>query len=845
LVLVGLLALMTCPPATSGPSTSEKAPAPKKPEQSRTDRYGDPLPDGAIARLGTARFRSFHTRFALSADGKTLALEDYDSIRLCDMRTGKDLSRLKTKGPGDAFSRMDLIGLSPDGKTLATAERDAISLWNAASGKRLWRSEKFGIRPKMATFGADGKSFLTLGDDEWVILVWDAATGKLLREQVLPVDGTPYCRSVSADGRVVAAATDKHTVTLLEVTTAKKLHTLSALITPVDRLVLSPTGQALVSLDKDQRICHVWDVATGKKLHAPAKGAAILALALSPHGKTLALAHERSIFLWDARTGKQLQRLAASVEPDSIGGLAEDAIRFSADGKTLLVQDRRAVRVWEVTTGKELHALPGHTDEIYHLAFSADGKTLATGSMDGVRIWETATGRQLQQIRAGKVGVAELALAADGKTVASYDPIPEITVHVWDAITGRERHRFPQVPVLAGNLLGNYGITLCLSPDGKKLAVSSITSSEVDLWDITRGRLRRHLKWQGYVHLLALSPDGKTLAIGGLPEVQGAGGDAIELWDAVRVGPRGTPLLPAADDKLDALVFSGDGRMLAGLAEKTIRLWEIATGKPVHRFKGSEDWAAVAFTPAGRVLAVRGERGKHLGREVTVWDVLAGKVLHRLQAPAGTCFCEDGPYGFSPDGSLLATAMEDTTALVWDLRSPDKRSARRPARLGSKDLERHWTALAGDDAARAYRAVQSLTTAPDEAVPLLKGRLKPVPAEHYTRLIVRLDDARFSVREAASRQLAELGLQAEPALVAALGEKQTPEARNRLRRLLAALHQHPLLPERLRQIRAVQVLEQIGSPASLEVLQAVAQGAPEASLTQEAKASLERLARGP
>jgi hypothetical protein len=105
LVLAGLLALVTCPPATTGPSTAEKTPAPKKPEQSRTDRYGDPLPDGAIARLGTVRLRQPYSRLitslAFSADGKVLASagrvrgwEGCSCIYFWDAATGKELRRL-------------------------------------------------------------------------------------------------------------------------------------------------------------------------------------------------------------------------------------------------------------------------------------------------------------------------------------------------------------------------------------------------------------------------------------------------------------------------------------------------------------------------------------------------------------------------------------------------------------------------------------------------------------------------------------------------------------------------------------------------------------------------------
>src|SRR5262245_53010656 len=66
----------------------------------RTDRSGDPLPEGALARLGGARLRheiltGTESRFAFSPDGRTLASSNYQTIRLWDCRTGKRLREIR------------------------------------------------------------------------------------------------------------------------------------------------------------------------------------------------------------------------------------------------------------------------------------------------------------------------------------------------------------------------------------------------------------------------------------------------------------------------------------------------------------------------------------------------------------------------------------------------------------------------------------------------------------------------------------------------------------------------------------------------------------------------------
>jgi hypothetical protein len=164
--------------------------------------------------------------------------------------------------------------------------------------------------------------------------------------------------------------------------------------------------------------------------------------------------------------------------------------------------------------------------------------------------------------------------------------------------------------------------------------------------------------------------------------------------------------------------------------------------------------------------------------------------------------------------------------------------------LSAKEVESLWKDLAGA-APKAYEAVWTLAAAPDQALPLLRGRLHPVPSvdgPHLTKLVADLDSDRFAVREDAARTLEKLGELAAPALTGALKAKPSPELRRRCELLLAKLESPPP-PDILRGIRALEVLEQIGTSEALDVLKKLAKGAPEARLTREAKASLERLAQ--
>jgi WD40 repeat protein len=91
-------------------------------------------------------------------------------------------------------------------------------------------------------------------------------------------------------------------------------------------------------------------------------------------------------------------------------------------------------------------------------------------------------------------------------------------------------------------------------------------------------------------------------------------------------------------------------------------VWEAATGKLAGKFeRPAEEVAAVAFTPSGELLSLEGESLIHA--YLDLWDVRAAKKLGRLEAPGNVIL----QAAFAPDGRSVATAMSDTSVLVWDV----------------------------------------------------------------------------------------------------------------------------------------------------------------------------------
>jgi WD40 repeat protein len=783
----------------------------------RSDRHGDPLPPGALARLGTVRLRHpgavWSVAFtpdgktaiagctanetpqenrtirlwdvatgklvraldlpqgteslAVSRDGRTLAAQAgaKSCVRLWDLATGQPIYRLPEGGDRDILA----VAFAPDGKTLATTElRSEIEVWDARGGRSLYRLGKVATR---AVYAPDGNRLATLQAGE--VALWDVAADEAAWSLSLPVDeSSPLAVS---GGKCLAVGAADGTVRLLDLDSGRERRRLRH--ENVHAVALSPDGDVLATGDDDGLI-RLWDPAAGtglRELHGHVRG--VTSLAFAPDGKTLLSGSlDQTVRLWDVATGRE--RLPFVGPQGSV-----DALAFSPDGTTLASGGGDdSVRLWHPATGQERWHVTGHRGPVSALAFSPDGTTLASASWDRtVRLCDAATGRERRRLEGHGNRVYAVAISPDGRLLASASI--DSSLRLWDVASGRPERR------LDGGTVGKWVTSLTFTPDGKGL-VSGREDGSARLCAVADGReVRQFAGHAKPVQSVALSPDGRVLAT--------AGADGtIALWD---VGSgREHRRLTGHEGEVNAVAFGPDGRTLvSGGADHTVRIWEAASGREVRCFRGHE-------------AAVKG-------------------------------------VAFAPDGRRLASGGGDFTILLWDatgLGSADGRLSGRD--LTEEELMKAWWDLAGADAAAADRAVWQLTAAGDRAVRFLGARLAPVPVDVQERIAHRvadLDAEDFGTREKATRELEGYGPLAEATLRRARRESPSPEVRKRGSTLLERLGSPDLPPLQLREVRALSVLGQSGTAEARRVLRALASGAPEARLTQDAKASLDRLAR--
>jgi WD40 repeat protein len=780
------------------------------------DHHGDPLPAGAVARLGTTRFRHMHTisSLAYSADGSRLVSGSWDhTVRLWDAATGKELLRLG--GQPEGFSS---VAISPDGKLLAGGNMNrTLFVWNARTGKELYRREKLENTVFGLQFDAQGKTLAGVSGNS--VRLWEAATGKELRcRNNTRDDLRPF--AFSADLKTLVMGLPDGTIRLWDLTTGKERRLLD-LQADLTAMAIGPDGKVLASAggQRDGTV-RLWDWATGREMcrFRPDRDLAVV-LAFAADGKVLACGGEGGdIYIFDLTN--RLQRCRCRLR----AGNGVRALAFSPDGKALAVggTDEKVIHHLDTTTGIEQLPLEGHRHEIIAAVPTPDGKSLLAASKDGmVCLWNLARGTQRHRWQA-PMSLTALAAAPDGRSA--------VIAGDWklgwlDLVTQQEIRPF------ADKIRTPDAVAL--SPDGRTLASASWGGHAIQLWDTATGAegilIRLPLSnpnISGAVPLV-FTRDGKILISGSADRLT----KVIYFWD-VATGKE----LHKIERPVSHLALSTNGRLLATTADdKIIRLWDVATRQ--ERASLAADARRLAFSPDDRLLAYGGTDGR-----IHLWEIAAGQ--ERCSFPGhqpgggerGAFALGVSALAFTPDGRTLISGGGDTTLLLWDVYPRPQRPA--------KALDDLWTDLRANGP-EAFAALGQLIAQGDAACSLLESKV-PVAAacdrERLRKWIADLDSDQFAVRQRATQELEALNESAVPELRKALAAQPSVEARRRLEDVRRRLESSPSA-EGLRSLRAVEALERIGTPKAQVVLQKLAAGAPEARLSQEARASVERLRR--
>jgi WD40 repeat protein len=813
-LVAGLVAAWTAPAFAIDPP----------PPHVRHDLHGHPLPDGAVARLGDPGLRTVRTReFAFSHDGRFVARLRDSGIDVRELATGRDV----TPGYLAGLRGANLFFASDGRHVVVETSRGLCRVYDPESGAVVFDLSVSGRHPWYAAISRNGRAAFVRWYDGW--------GGAAFTLFDLSQSSRPVGRDVLAGQQGSAC--------------------------------LSPDGAVLYAATEVG--ARAFETASGKELPRPALRhlSHVYGVTLSPDGKTLAAAHADNMRFY----------------PVSAAGVGEPAVLPPVDlrsgmawadgGRELLVSCRDAVVRLDGKSGQVLgQSHPEGGEGRGPMALSPDGRFAAdAGGTDAASVWDVRSGKVVYRYP-DRRPLARV-VCPDARTAVTLGA--GMQLEVWNLSDGQPLAVRPlDVPKRSNWPVGQF------SPDGRQVAVYDRGSRAVQMCDVTTGRvLRAASGWApAFPTALGFAPDGGRLVV--VSEGRVGLGDA----DSGRFLRE----LPGAGL---AAGFSPDGRLVAVLDRNQVRIVEVSTNRVRRSMSVPDvplDGKDVQFT-AGRVRFSRdGSRLAVFGScyRVWVWSVADGELLFEDRgdktnlysdvwpgdlSPDGRWLVypsEDGtglrlidlsnprPGGgtvaghqsritdvaFAPDGAHLVTVCADGTGLVWDVGALTAKPHGKP--IDYPEVETLWDALADPDAEKAGRAIEGLVRNPTSAAALLSERLYPAAApdpSDVRKLVAALDSSTFADRDRAERVLQGYRELAVPALTDALKQPLSAEHRARLERLLEQADGVEHAPDRVRALRAVEVLERIGGADSLRVLERLSGGAPPARLTREAKSALDRL----
>ncbi|KXZ53022.1 hypothetical protein GPECTOR_8g39 [Gonium pectorale] len=507
-------------------------------------------------------------------------------------------------------------------------------------------------------YSPDGRQLASVGEDDAVLRVWDARTGRPTAALLGHSDGrTLRCVAFSPDGRRLASGGDDGTVLLWDAATGQPTATLDCGGERVYGLAFSPDGSLLVTGDGGGAV-RVWEVGSGEcGMALEGHSDTVRCVAWSHDGQQIASGGEDYVVrVWHAESGVCMSKIEDVFDDDV------NAVAFSADDLTLVTasSDGKVLR-YDLATQELETVMELGGGEVKALAFSPDGRILASADQQ-VRLWDAEEWDYAGDLQGGSGYMQSVAFSPDGRQLAVGRS--DATIRIWDvpgsggAAAGRRRSSATGGPGGGGRDKGEVREAVrnmaFSSPDGERLA-SGGRDGLVRVWDSRSGLLVATLEGHaGAVHSVAFSP----VSRGQLASVGKDG--SVRLWQTAGGGPRCTANWTGHTGAVRCVAFSPDGKWLAsGGTDAKVRVWEIEIEHCATTLRGHVgDVTAVAFSPDSRAVASCG-----IDKSVRVWDAGSGECRAVLSGHTGDVHA----LAFSPVAELLVTGGEDKVMRVWDV----------------------------------------------------------------------------------------------------------------------------------------------------------------------------------
>jgi WD40 repeat protein len=791
----------------------------------RRDRYGDPLPEGAIQRLGTARMQHFGaTRLTVAPDGKTLITRGNGHLRIWSAANGKLLRSLPYPSQAGRFYPF----FSEDARRFVDIERQVIRVWDVESQTILKRLPLKGVdRLSAVAFSRDGNRIATAEDTprEYRLRIWNLKDGS--HEEIGHTETRIVaCNFVSPSVLVSIAESDEE----------KQSLQIWNLDDPKENRFLADTNFVTEMTTDDPWL----------RLRAPSR-----------------------------RIRNLLTNEEFTLDSDDIYFSPDGRKRFSSDGeKSDLITEtgqfwiRPLWYVWRRQVKARFAPDSSWLAVMHH-----NGKLGVYSCRDGKPIWVASSdpsdeitavdwfpdSRRLNIIY-GKSNRSNCLYDFDSGELTAWG---EFESTLSTMIFAKDRPYLLSYKHRLTRRDPKNNDPIKFAPHEPPVRLIAPKANDPHLREVYSMQMERDTKLVGddlksfrVVHEQFL----KGIKLTGLGHQDSefsrdarffvAGGELIFPFSGESLPER------EEQEKLFGLTLSERTDLIAGLVSREVftppegakedlrfefdlRIWERQTGRTLLTIPNRKPMQR-AFHPSGQFLATDHRDG------IRIWNLRNGNVQQFIPVhdPCLVDLLENYAtlLRFSPDGSKLASGHTDTTVLIWDTSDLPKFPREK---LDEATLNQLFAQLREPDAATAQKAIWRLSASPETALPFLIRKLKPIqklPPETTEPILKQLRSEQFRVREAAMKKLNEL----DDGLLASLESWLKLDLDEDLRKRLQTLPEQrrwsvPPTGEDLRLMRSLRILEAINTPEALKLVEHLASGLPQARATQEAIATRERM----
>jgi WD40 repeat protein/serine/threonine protein kinase len=478
----------------------------------------------------------------------------------------------------------------------------------------------------------DGAGRLILsGSADRTLKLWEAATGQCLRTFEGHTEWvTGAC--LSGDGRLALSGSADQTLRLWDVAQGRCVRIFGEHDKWVTGVALSGDGRHALSGGGDGTV-KLWEVATGKYVRGfDGHTAAILCVHVSPSGRlALSGGRDMTLKLWNVASGECLRTFAGHADKVLSACLSADG-RYALSGS-----GDRTVKLWDVATGRCLRTFAGHTDGVFSVCLTGDGRHALSGSADRtIKFWRLTLDHCLATLQGHTGPVNSIRLSADGRYAVSGSG--DRTVRRWHMPS------YPLAPYLVSRVLASETELAARADYDQALERAWQAQAAGDA--ATAARFVRQARSQpGYERR---------------PEAMNQwAGLYVRLARKALVGGWEGATLAGHDEAVTALAVGRDGRyFLSGGADRTLKLWETATGQCLRTFEGHAGVVTSAAFGAGGRHALSGNTDETL----KLWDLATGQCIQTFAGHKEVVTTA----ALSGDERLALSGSADRTLRLWD-----------------------------------------------------------------------------------------------------------------------------------------------------------------------------------